>query len=98
MDAGNCNPPGGPALGACQDGNETSCTDLIDNDGDGGADCADPDDCPDQMNDTAVECNSEDTTNTCDDGFDNDGDGDIDCEDANCDGIACDDLLVGGEM
>ncbi|MFT5993210.1 MAG: hypothetical protein ACI82G_002212, partial [Bradymonadia bacterium] len=51
------------------------CTDGIDNDGDGNADCAD-DDCA-----SAAACIE---AGNCDDGTDNDGDGATDCDDDEC--------------
>lgn len=50
------------------------CGDATDNDGDGLADCRDPD-CP--------PC-----TEDCQDGDDNDGDGDVDCLDSDCKGTS----------
>jgi hypothetical protein len=53
---------------------ETECTDGIDDDRDGSADCAD------------VDCLAEELCHEpiCDDGLDNDGDGSVDCGDFDC--------------
>ncbi|NNF99955.1 MAG: hypothetical protein HKM93_11300, partial [Desulfobacteraceae bacterium] len=59
---------------------ETSCTDGIDNDGDGFTDCLDSD-C-----DGISTCEFGAET-SCADGIDNDGDGFTDCLDSDCDGI-----------
>lgn len=59
-------------------GEETLCTDGLDNDSDGLTDCADPD-CV-----GVSTCGPEGRDVTCSDGYDNDGDGDIDCLDAGC--------------
>jgi Zn-dependent metalloprotease len=56
---------------------ETSCTDGIDNDGDGAVDCADSD-CVGN-----AACVPTTETN-CSDGVDNDSDGAIDCADSDC--------------
>lgn len=55
------------------------CLDGMDNDGDGLADCADPD-C--HGTSACAPIMSED----CDNGLDDDGDGAVDCNDADCDG------------
>jgi len=57
------------------------CTDGIDNDGDGNADCADSD-C---LTDPA--CIPAGTEDVCNDGIDNDSDGAFDCADDDCIGI-----------
>jgi hypothetical protein len=57
---------------------ETMCTDGIDNDNDGLADCADPD-CA-----GIGGCGPEGKYATCSDGIDNDGDGLTDCADSGC--------------
>ena len=56
---------------------ESVCGDGLDNDGDGLADCADPD-CA-----ITPSCLPQPET-ACDDGLDNDGDGVIDCADSDC--------------
>ncbi len=72
-------------------GQEKTCDDGLDNDGDGQIDCADSD-CL-----TAEVCDASEID--CGDEFDNDGDGDIDCDDSDCAGdaacveTACDDGL-----
>jgi hypothetical protein len=87
---------------ACEDGVDCpeECTDGVDNDGDGKADCQDEDcadecveDCFDGVDndgDSFVDCEDADCagqcTEDCTDGQDNDGDGLIDCEDDDCDG------------
>ena len=55
-----------------------NCTDGVDNDGDGMADCDDQD-C---QNDIA--CQLPETETVCDDGRDDDGDGFVDCADTDC--------------
>ncbi|MBU1241356.1 hypothetical protein KKF84_20945 [Myxococcota bacterium] len=57
------------------------CSDGLDNDMDGIADCDDPD-C-----DNLGACTSEDTVSRCSDNLDNDGDGFIDCLDPQCAGL-----------
>ena len=60
---------------------EVSCTDKVDNDGDGDLDCKDSD-CSGKK-----ECTpSEDSYTLCKDQKDNDNDGKVDCEDTNCQG------------
>ncbi|MGM0558097.1 MAG: thrombospondin type 3 repeat-containing protein [Myxococcota bacterium] len=59
-------------------GVETDCTDRIDNDGDGQADCKDSDCATDPA------CQIEHCYNLVDD----DGDGDVDCEDSDCEGTS----------
>ncbi|MBI2897922.1 MAG: hypothetical protein HYY06_30465 [Deltaproteobacteria bacterium] len=54
------------------------CDDVLDNDGDGSVDCADPD-CE---LDPACGVSGDEI---CDDGTDNDGDGRVDCDDSECD-------------
>lgn len=60
---------------------ELSCTDGIDNDGDGAVDCADSD-C------TGNAACRPSTEISCTDGVDNDGDGALDCADSDCTGNA----------
>ena len=65
---------------------ESSCTDSVDNNGDGLTDCQDSGCC------TAATCDGVGfcelgTEQSCNDGQDNDGDGDIDCADVDCTGI-----------
>ena len=55
---------------------ETDCSNLVDDDGDGDIDCFDPDCAADP-----TQCGPE---SVCDDGFDNDADGAIDCDDPDC--------------
>ena len=63
---------------------ETNCTDRIDNDGDGLADCGDSD-CA-----SRPECKPdggpENTDERCSDFVDNDNDGRVDCDDSDCQG------------
>jgi Zn-dependent metalloprotease len=67
-----------------------SCTDSVDNDGDGAIDCADSDCASDPSCSTDPE--------VCDDGLDNDGDGAADCDDSDCDtDPACATTCPGGE-
>lgn len=78
----------GDGTGAsCEFGTEVTCDDGFNNDGDLGADCADPDDCPDMAPAANVCTADENMQVVCDDGFDNDGDGDIDCADSECIGL-----------
>ena len=58
---------------------ETRCDDLVDDDGDGLADCRDPD-CA-----SSPPCELPEAS--CTDGFDNDGNGLTDCADPACDGV-----------
>jgi len=53
------------------------CDDVIDNDGDGYADCEDPDCAEDPACEVVVE--------VCDNDIDDDSDGDFDCDDSDCD-------------
>ena len=64
-------------VNGCEHGQESSCEDGFDNDGDGAADCADIDCEADPA------CSSEGEL-ICDDGLDNDGDGQTDCHDPDC--------------
>ncbi|MBK9519010.1 MAG: Ig-like domain-containing protein [Anaeromyxobacter sp.] len=90
---GQCVCPGGQAA-------ETTCTDGLDNDCDGTADCLDPD-CagaaclPSSGPNVGTTCltvsatgcgcpGGQATETTCDDGTDNDCDGRVDCGDADC--------------
>ena len=66
------------AAGAGTPTTETSCTDGVDNDGDGQIDCADSD-CA-----TNPACQVPTTETSCTDGIDNDHDGQIDCADSDC--------------
>ena len=64
------------------------CSDGIDNDGNGTADCDDPN-CQFKGNDGvsgpgATVCGAENNEYTCDDGIDNDGNGYVDCKDRSC--------------
>lgn len=71
-----------------------SCSNGIDDDGDGLTDCADTSDCADG---TAcrrgicchARCASEATPALCSNGLDDDCDGRIDCEEDSCQGVAC---------
>ncbi|MGC8947107.1 MAG: TadE/TadG family type IV pilus assembly protein [Anaerolineae bacterium] len=56
-------------------GSETSCTDGLDNDGDGAADCSDPDCWNDPVCQVAENCTN---------GVDDDGDALVDCDDPDC--------------
>lgn len=80
---------------------ETDCTDGLDEDGDGAADCADSDcvcletDCADGNDDDLdglLDCEDDDCVDicveVCDDGADNDSDGAVDCGDDECYGVA----------
>ncbi len=62
---------------------EQVCDDGQDNDGDGKADCFDPD-----CFGKAGVCDTEDSSALCSDGQDNDGDGKADCADPDCFGMA----------
>jgi hypothetical protein len=59
------------------------CTNGVDDDGDGLADCADPD-CEHR-----IACRGAGGVEVCDNGVDDDGDGLVDCADAACDGRGC---------
>ncbi len=61
----------GPS-GICEPGEEMTCDDEFDNDGDGMTDCDDED------------CRGELPCEVCDDGINNDGDSDVDCADIDC--------------
>lgn len=66
------------------EGDDATCSDGIDNDGNGFTDC---DDFACSDNDAVTVCApppAEDTDAACSDGIDNDGDGFIDCEDFDC--------------
>ena len=65
------NPSTGPTT-------ETSCTNGIDDDGDGLTDCSDPDCASDPA------CVGPTTETSCTDGVDNDSDGQLDCADSDC--------------
>jgi hypothetical protein len=68
---------------------ESSCTDSVDNNGDGLTDCEDSGCCSNAACDGVGFCELG-TEVTCNDGEDNDGDGDVDCADVDCDGVgAC---------
>jgi len=75
---------------------ETHCADQVDNDVDGGYDCADPDDC-DKCADPGEFCNPASgrcEEAVCDDRVDNDGDRETDCEDDNCNFQPCNDRIA----
>jgi hypothetical protein len=75
--------------GACATAGELSCSDGIDNDGDGLTDCADPD-CADQFCGIGCQCHAGVAMELmCNDGVDNDRDGKTDCDDPDCAGMAC---------
>src|SRR5262249_20594490 len=70
---------------------ESSCTDGIDNDGDGKIDCADSD-CEPKLkllNGIFYCPNGCDCPEACADGIDNDRDGKTDCADPDCAGHGC---------
>jgi hypothetical protein len=70
------------AAGIVTENTPTTCTDGLDNDGDGFTDCDDYD-CI-----GITGCVQENTPATCTDGLDNDGDGFTDCNDYDCIGIS----------
>ena len=59
-----------------------TCFDGVDNDGDGGVDCDDPDCRTDPR--AKLHCAKTETGKECFDGIDNDGDGRTDCQDIDC--------------
>lgn len=75
--------------GTCQKRTETSCTNGVDDDGDGTTDCADSE-CEGLACGAGCTCSGGvRLETTCDDGADNDGDGAIDCVDPSCAGRSC---------
>ncbi len=75
--------------GKCEKRTETSCSNGVDDDGDGKADCADTE-CNDQACGTGCTCTGGIRVETlCADGLDNDGDGAVDCADPSCNGKSC---------
>ena len=75
---------GPDSSGGCQP-SSTTCSDGVDNDGDGLTDCDDSD------------CFGPSCVEVCDDGVDNDGDGDTDCDDEDC-GVLGVSLTNGGNL
>ncbi len=89
----NCNALACGAGCACVGGaaQETTCTDGIDNDGDGLVDCADTQNCRAATScGTGCVCGAGvPTESQCDDGADNDRDGRTDCADSDCNARTC---------
>jgi len=88
---GMCTPgglDGGVSDGRGSENTEETCSDGLDNDGDGYTDCDDYDcsrnDNLTICNDNATTQDTEDTDQKCSDGLDNDGDGYTDCHDYDC--------------
>jgi len=93
LNCGRCNNPCVlPARclqGTCGVPTESSCSDNLDNDGDGQRDCADSE-CEGQSCGTGCTCTGgAKTESNCNDTADNDGDGQTDCADANCNTQSC---------
>jgi len=70
----------------CEFGQEDSCFDGFDNDGDGLEDCAD-NQCNGEISEDGRDIECENTEVSCADEFDNDGNGLVDCADDNCSGF-----------
>ncbi len=87
-----------------------ACANVVDDDGDGLADCADPDcdgSCPESCDDArdndadgAVDCDDQDCVGACPEdcanGWDDDGDGRIDCSDVDCVMASCSEVCADG--
>ncbi len=83
--SGNCPEP------SAYESTESTCTDNLDNDCDGDADCADSD-CAGEVcgtGDGAICQGGDCVEQRCDDGIDNDKDGETDCADPDCAGESC---------
>jgi len=73
----DCEDPNCRASAACQEDNDRTCCDHVDNDGDHLVDCKEPE-CQ------AFPCCLEGTEESCQDRLDNDDDGATDCQDESC--------------